>query len=112
MTPKYHPEIVGRGVGYAWGYTKLQFRCSFKDSVANNLKENVCKSLDCSVIPIYRSRKFARKLKEYELTYALIVNLAEGEDATSRKNKIEYITNIFNSHRSEMDTDYLLILNL
>jgi len=41
LTPKCHPEIVGRGVEYSWGYGKLCFRRDFNDAVANNLRSNM-----------------------------------------------------------------------
>jgi len=41
LTPKYHPEIAGRGVEYAGGYSKLRFRQYFNDAVARNLNLNV-----------------------------------------------------------------------
>ena len=106
LTPKCHPEIAGRGVEYAWGYAKLQFRCKFNDAIAKNLKDNVLKSLDRDVITVDRSRKFARKAREYKLTYALIVDLANGTDATAGKDEIEHITRMFKAHRSAMDADY------
>jgi hypothetical protein len=72
LTPKCHPEIAGRGIEYAWGYSKLRFRQDFNDAVAANLRDNVMKSLDRQVITTNRIRKFARKAREYKLTYALI----------------------------------------
>lgn len=26
MSPKYHPELAGVGIGYGWGKAKLEFR--------------------------------------------------------------------------------------
>jgi hypothetical protein len=36
LTPKCHPEIAGRGVEYAWGYSKLRFRKHFNDAVPSH----------------------------------------------------------------------------
>ena len=109
LTPKCHPEIAGRGVEYSWGYGKLRFRRDFNDAIAKNLKSNVMNSLDRKVITVNRSRKFARKAREYKLTYSLLIHNAGGEDATATKNEIEHITKLFKVHRSAIDSDYLFI---
>ena len=109
LTPKCHPEIAGRGIEYAWGYSKLRFRRDFNDTVANHLKENVMKSLDRSVITINRSRNFARKAREYKLTYSLIEHYSDGGDLSAAKSDIEHITKKFKVHRSAMDSDYAFI---
>ena len=111
LTPKCHPEIAGRGIEYAWGYSKLRFRCDFNDAIAMHLKANVEKSLDKSVLTLNRIRKFARKAREYKLTYALIIHLGKGELATAGKDQIEHITKLFKAHRSAMDADYSFINN-
>ena len=54
-------------------------------------------------------RKFARKAREYKLTYALIFHLSDGADATAGKDDIEHITKAFKAHRSAMDADYAFI---
>ena len=64
LTPKCHPEIAGRGVEYAWGYSKLRFRQGFNDGVAKNLTVKVLKSIDREVLDINWIRKFARKARE------------------------------------------------
>ena len=109
LTPKYHPEIAGIGIEYAWGYAKLRFRREFNDAIALHLKGNVLKSLDRSVITIERARKFARKAREYKLTYSLLIHEANGEDATANKSEIEHITKLFKVHRSAIDSDYQFI---
>ena len=64
------------------------------------------KSLARDVITVNRSQKFARKAREYKLTYAFIVDLADGKDATAGKDEIEHITRMFKVHRLAMDADY------
>ena len=109
LTPKCHPEIAGIGIEYAWGYGKLRFRCEFNDAIAMHLKANVLKSLDRSVITINRVRKFARKAREYKLTYSLLIREADGKDTTASKDEIEHITKLFKVHRSAIDADYKFI---
>ena len=106
LTPKCHPEIAGRGIEYAWGYSKLRFRRDFNDAVANHFKDTVMKSLDRSVITLNRSRKFARKAREYKLTYSLIIHYLDGSDLSATKSDIEHIAKKFKAHQSAMDFDY------
>ena len=87
LTPKCHPEIAGRGVEYCWGYSKIRFRGEFNNAVVSNLKKNVIKSLDREVITLGRVRKFARKAREYKLTYGLLFHLSEGSKGSGVKDE-------------------------
>ena len=85
----------------------MRFRIDFNDAVAINLKRNVLRSLGADVLTLDRVRKFARKAREYKLTYALLFHLADGEELNSTgKDEIEHITKLFKAHRSAMDADY------
>ena len=96
---------------YAWGYSKLRFQRDFNDAIAKNLKQNVLKSLDRSVLTTNRIRKFVRKAREYKLTYALIFHLANDKDSSGGKDNNEHITKAFKAHRLARDTDYAFIAN-
>jgi hypothetical protein len=109
LTPKCHPEIAGRGIEYAWGYAKLRFRRGINDAVASHLEENVKAALSREVLTINRIRKFARKARDYKLTYSYLVALADGEDASAAKGRIEHLTKLFKQHRSAIDADYKFI---
>jgi hypothetical protein len=109
LTPKCHPEIAGRGIEYAWGYAKLRFRRGINDAVASHLEENVKAALSREVLTINRIRKFARKARDYKLTYSYLVALADGEDASAAKGRIEHLTKLFKQHRSALDADYKFI---
>ena len=111
LTPKCHPEIAGRGVEYAWGYSKLRFRRDFNDAIAKNIKQSVLKLLDRSVLITNRIRKFVRKAREYKLIYALIFHLADSKDTSTGKDEIEHITKAFKAHRLAMNSDYAFIAN-
>jgi hypothetical protein len=111
LTPKCHPEIAGRGVEYAWGYSKLRFWKHFNDAVPRHLEENVEKALSTDILTINRMRKFARKARDYKLTYAFLIDQAGGKDASAAKDEIEHITKMFKAHRSAMDADYSFIVN-
>ena len=60
LTPKCHPEIAGRGVGYAWGYSKMRYRKHFNDGKSAHLKENVSKGLSPDVLTIKGSKRGCR----------------------------------------------------
>ena len=49
ITPKCHPELAGRGIEYAWGYSKLRYRRDINDTVSAHLEENVYKALSSEV---------------------------------------------------------------
>ena len=68
------------------------------------------KSLDQQVLTLNRLRKFARKAREYKLTYSLLCHLSDENDGSAGKDDIEHITKVFKAHRSAMDSDYAFIL--
>jgi hypothetical protein len=111
LTPKCHPEIAGRGIEYAWGYSKLRYRRDINDGVASHIKENVKKALSRELITVNRIRKFARKARDYKLTYAYLSAMAKSDDASAAKERIEHITKLFKQHRSALDADYAFIAN-
>ena len=76
-----------------------------------NLKEKVVKSLARDVITTDGVRKFTRKTREYKLTYALLMYLADEKEASAGNNDIENITKLFKNHRSAMDADFIFIAN-
>jgi hypothetical protein len=85
LTPKCHPEIAGRVIEYAWGYSKHHFCHGINDAVALYLEENMKAALSREVLTINHIRKFARKAQDYKLTYSFLVALADGEDASAAK---------------------------
>ena len=112
LTPKCHPEIAGCDIEYAQGYSKLRFRTDFNDGVAINLRKNVIRSLDTDVLTLNIVHKFARKAREYKLTYTLLFHLADGEELGSTgKDEIEYITRLVKTHRLALDSDCNFIFN-
>jgi hypothetical protein len=117
MTPKCHPEIAGVGIEYDWGYSKLTYRKKINDGVAAHLGENVKKAL-CTkdVLTISRTRKFARKARDYKLTYFFLISMidtamAEGADGRVAKEAIEKIVKAFKVHRCALDSDYAFIVH-
>ena len=112
LTLKYHPEISGIGIEYTWGYAKLRSRREFNDTIPRNLRINVLRSLNRSVITRDRVFKFTRKARKYKISYLTLVHEADGADATAAKDNIAHITKLFKVHRSAMDADYLFIVEV
>jgi hypothetical protein len=113
MTPKVHPEIAGVGIEYNWGYAKLKYRKEINDGIASHLEENVKKALSPeSTLTISRTRKFARKAREYKLTYFFLISMLTQTDSTCggdeqlAKETIKSITKAFKAHGCALDSNY------
>jgi hypothetical protein len=116
MTPKVHPEIAGVRIEYDWGYAKLKYWKEINDGIAAHLEENVKKVLSPeSTLTISRTRKFARKAREYKLTCFFLISMltqtdsARGGDERLAKETIESITKAFKAHRCALDSNYAFI---
>jgi hypothetical protein len=109
LTPKCHPKIAGQGIEYAWGYSKLRFRRGINDAIASHLEENVKAALSREVLTINQICKFARKARDYKLTYSYLVALADGDDASAAKDLTKHLTKLFKQHCSALDADYKFI---
>jgi ribosomal protein L17 len=71
----------------------------------------VKKALSRELITVNRIRKFARKARNYKLTYAYLSAMAKSDNASAAKERIEHITKLFKQHRSALDADYAFIAN-
>lgn len=60
MSPKYHPEMAGLGIGYPRGKSKPEFRRKFNNCIANNLRENTRALDEGAALFLTRVRRFAR----------------------------------------------------
>ena len=89
MTPKCHPEISGQGIEYAWGYAKLRFRKNFNEAQASNLEKNVRAALSRNVLTEERMKKFARKARDYKLTYLFLLQQTETAKTSAIRDKSE-----------------------
>jgi hypothetical protein len=63
LTPKCHPEIAGRVIEYAWGYSKHRFCHGINDAVASYLEENMKAALSREVLTINHIRSLHEKHK-------------------------------------------------
>ena len=62
-------------------------------------------------VTLNRSRKYARKAREYKLTYSFLAHLSNKDDVSAAKKEIEHITRVFKAHRSAIDADKGFIVN-
>ena len=121
MKPMVYAEIAGVGIEYDWGYAKLKYRKEINDGLAVHLEENVKKALSpTETLTLNRTRKFARKAREYKLTYFFLCSMLTQTDLTPgltlgadeqrlAKETIESITKAFKAHRCALDSDYAFI---
>ena len=73
-SPKYHCELAGEGVEYAWGFMKRNFRnYSLNDK---NTKEKFNKAVRDSVelVSVQNVSKFSGRCRRYMMTYLNIAN--------------------------------------
>lgn len=68
------------------------------------------------MLTISRTRKFARKARDYKLTYFFLISMidtamAEGADGRVAKEAIEKIVKAFKVHRCALDSDYAFIVH-
>ena len=71
FSPKYHCELAGEGIEYAWGFAKCLYRripLIKKKSLANFLK-CVNYSLSRELMTKERIRRFSRRARRYISTY-------------------------------------------
>jgi hypothetical protein len=111
MTPKAHPELAGRGIEYAWGYSKLVFRRD-NDAIAKNLIKNVLRAIradgEDAPLNLIRIRKFARKARDYKVAYKSFFDAeANGDEEAKQLSyaKIEHQVKHIKTHRCALDLD-------
>ena len=108
LSPKYHPEFAGVGIEYCWGHSKYRFRNHFNDMVAKNLKSNVNKTFAPTESSHEVVLAFARKTRNYRMTYKSIKMEDIGEGAISKTN-IEKIRKNHKCHRNILDQEISFI---
>ena len=76
-SPRYHPDLAGAGIEYAWGKAKLDFRRYINDCEAKNLTRNILTALGGQAVQdqnagevnhdaplqLNRVRRFARRVR-------------------------------------------------
>lgn len=125
-TPVCHPEIAGKGIEYAWGKAKYEFR-NFINTKSNSvpvLTRSVFRALGRedflardgqtrrdAPLPLMRIRRFARKTRMYMRAYGMYLSRQELLAAAKQDNEttfamIEKQLKVYPQHRTTMDIDF------
>jgi hypothetical protein len=71
-SPKCHPEIAGVGIEYCIGYSKMNFRRKFNDTINAHLYENTIGSIFS--VTNEKVWKFSRRSRDYLHVYSDLMN--------------------------------------
>ena len=112
FTPKFHCEIAGEGIEYAWGLAKKYYRripyyqkrsfAQFVSCVKNSLNQ----------VTISMSRRFSQKARSYMLGYHHQPKEENSEVRITIESSYEYnekIHKLYKSHRDCSTTDFSFI---
>ena len=104
--------LAGLGIEYAWGYSKLCFRRK-NDTNPKNLNRHIREAL--KEVTKFRARKFARKARDYKVTYELAFEEEEKAKDDNRKpmkfEMTEKQVRKIKTHRCALDIDTSFIKN-
>jgi hypothetical protein len=108
FTPKYHCEIAGEGIEYAWGFSKRFYRSlplSRKRGIAN-FRSSVRASVDA--VTIKNVRKFGSRIRRYMLAYMHYDNRSDENNTVTKATYLEiesFVKKTSKSHRSIADSE-------
>jgi hypothetical protein len=107
-TPKYHCEIAGEGIEYAWGLSKRFYRAlplTRKRGIAN-FRRSVRESVDA--VTIENVRKFGGKVRRYMLAYLHYDNRSNEDSEDKKATYLEtenFVKKTSKCHRSVADCE-------
>ena len=111
FTPKFHCELAGEMIEYAWGMTKRIYR-----SMAMKLKRstkifNLLVRSCVMAVSLVSARRFSAKARRYMLIYhhLCLLNSKTIEDSQRLHEKIEKMNNVYRSHRDMNTIDGVFI---
>ena len=116
-TPKFHAELAGEGIEYSWGFLKGKYRRLPLEDKKGKSKflESVRKCIEQTQDNIPLIRSFARRARDYMLTFFILSNKCEIDendgglmDSAGTKityDKIEKLKKQVKTHRSAVDFD-------
>jgi hypothetical protein len=103
LMPKCHPDTVGHGIKYTWGYSKLHFHNQFKDAKQKHLKGNMCCHSNAS-------RNSPERLVSTNLSIPFLLHMKTKDTVgVISKALLDHITKQFKQHHSVLDSDYAFI---
>jgi hypothetical protein len=106
FTPKYHCEIAGEGIEYAWGLSKRYYRSlplARKRGIAN-FRFSVRESVD--TVLVHHVRKFGGRIRRYMLAYTHYDSRENTENNQSHASYLDienFVKKTSKSHRSIAD---------
>jgi hypothetical protein len=105
-TPKYHCEIAGEGIEYAWGLSKKYYRnleYSRKRGIVN-FRRSIRESID--FVSVVHARKFAGKVRRYMLAYIHYDQRADDNSPKPTYQQIEhFVKTESKTHRNVADSE-------
>lgn len=114
VTPKYHCEIAGEGIEYAWGLFKKVYRNLPLDQkrTRSGFRQAVEKSLND--VTVEHARRFSARVRCYMLAYRHFKDKGNTEQTEQHitYDEIEKFVKNSKCHRSVLDQDAGFIANV
>jgi hypothetical protein len=106
-TPKYHCEIAGEGIEYAWGLSKKYYRnlqYAKKRGIVN-FRRSIRESIQ--FVTVEHARKFAAKVRRYMLAYTHYDKRTDNNSPKPTYHQIEhFVTTESKTHRNVADCEF------
>lgn len=96
MSPKYHAELAGQGIEYDFGSCKHYYR-NYPRASKKGMVDNSLASFSSEAVPLWLTRKHARKARDYQRTY-------RGKQPTDDLEQTESVLKEQKVHRSALDS--------
>jgi hypothetical protein len=115
FTPKYHCEIAGEGVEYAWGYGKRIYRrVPMKEKKKKQDFESLVKRIfSRETISSTVIRRFSGRARQYICSYHVLHNQQKQGDLKEKLSislaEVEKVAKQFKTHRCALDFDFRFI---
>ena len=112
FTPKFHCEIAGEGIEYAWGLAKKYYRRIPYREKRSFTQFVVSVKLSLSKVSLDMSRRFSQKARSYMLGYHHQRKEKDSEVRVKVESSYDYnekIHKLYKSHRDISTTDFVFI---
>jgi len=110
VSPKYHCELAGEGIEYAWGLSKKIYRKIPYAEKKGKDKFHACVKKALGSVSIDHLRKFSARARRYMLTYMFLDSSAESEDSNGQglpyKDIELFVDRKMKVHRSCFDLEH------
>ena len=110
VTPKYHCELAGEGIEYAWGLGKRYFRRLTRNKKGNKTKFMQVVRDSMGKVSLRTVRRFSAKARRYMLTYLLFDSRNQSATDDILFVEIEKYVNVsMKTHRCTLDQEHSFI---